>query len=91
MSLYSQYTSLWSVNNSPLTPVSQNGTNVSPQFLRGCSSQYPGLSYSMAVPPCGSPMYDSSASTEVQDAAQFDASPQGGLAPVWTPATPPSL
>eukprot|EP00066_Takifugu_rubripes_P002311 XP_003964153.1 PREDICTED: brachyury protein [Takifugu rubripes] len=88
----SQYTSLWSVSNSPLTPVSQNGTNMSSQFLRGCSSQYPGLSHSMTVPSCGSPMYDSSVSTEVHDAAQFEASPQGGgLTSVWTPATPPSL
>ncbi|CAG09486.1 unnamed protein product, partial [Tetraodon nigroviridis] len=80
----SQYTGLWSVNNSPLPPGSQNGTTVSPQVLRGCSSQYPGLSYSMAVPSCGSPMYESSASTDVHDGAPFDASPQGGLPPLWT-------
>ena len=91
MSLCSQYTSLWSVNSSPLTPASQNGTTVSPQCLRGCSSQYLGLSYSKAVPSCGSPLYDSSVCTEAHEAAQFDASPQGSLPPVWAPATPPSL
>lgn len=90
VSLCSQYTNLWSVSNSPLTPVSQNGSN-SPQFLRGYSSQYPGLSHSMTVPSCGSPMYDSNVSSEAHDAAQFDASPHEGLPSVWTPATPPSL
>lgn len=94
MSLYSQYTSLWSVSNSPLTPVSQNGgtyNNLSSQFLRGSSSHYTSLSHSVTVPSSGSPMYDSSAATEVHDAAQYDTSPHGRLPSAWTPVTPPSL
>uniref|UniRef100_A0A3Q3W6Y9 T-box transcription factor T n=1 Tax=Mola mola TaxID=94237 RepID=A0A3Q3W6Y9_MOLML len=90
----SQYTSLWSVSNSPLTPVSQNGgtnTSLSTQFLRGSSSHYTGVSHSVTVPSSGSPMYDSSTATEVHDAVQYDASPHGRLPSAWTPVTPPSL
>ncbi|XP_069000180.1 T-box transcription factor T isoform X3 [Embiotoca jacksoni] len=90
----SQYTSLWSVSNSPLTPVSQNGginNCLSSQFLRGSSSHYPSLSHSVTVPSSGSPMYDSGIVTEVHDTAQYDTSPHGRLLSAWTPVTPPSL
>ncbi|XP_022599627.1 brachyury protein [Seriola dumerili] len=90
----SQYTSLWSVSNSPLTPVSQNGginNSLSSQFLRGSSSHYQGLSHSVTAPSSGSPMYDSGTATEVHDTAQYDTSPQGRLPSAWTPITPPSL
>ncbi|XP_003441056.1 brachyury protein isoform X2 [Oreochromis niloticus] len=90
----SQYTSLWSVSNSPLTPVSQNGginNCLSSQFLRGSSSYYPTLSHSVTVPSSGSPMYDNSTATEVHDTAQYDLSPHGRLPSAWTPVTPPSL
>lgn len=94
VSLYSQYTSLWSVSNSPLTPVSQNGganNGLSSQYLRGSGSHYPSLSHSVAVPSSGSPMYDSGTATELHDAAQYDTSPHGRLPSAWTPVTPPSL
>lgn len=94
MSLYSQYTSLWSVSNSPLTPVSQNGginNSLSSQFLRGSGSQYTSLSHSATVPSSGSPMYDSGTAAEVHDTAQYDTSPHGRLPSAWTPVTPPSL
>lgn len=95
MSLYSQYTSLWSVSNSPLTPVSQNGginNGLSSQFLRGSSSHYPSLSHSVTVPSSGSPMYDNGTAAEVHDATQYDTgSPHGRLPSAWTPVTPPSL
>ncbi|XP_041803793.1 T-box transcription factor T [Chelmon rostratus] len=90
----SQYTSLWSVSNSPLTPVSQNGganNGLSSQYLRGSGSHYPSLSHSVAVPSSGSPMYDSGTATELHDAAQYDTSPHGRLPSAWTPVTPPSL
>ncbi|KAM3606648.1 uncharacterized protein V6R79_020490 [Siganus canaliculatus] len=90
----SQYTSLWSVSNSPLTPVTQNsGTNngLSSQFLRGSSSHYPSLSHSVTVPPSGSPIYDSSTGTDVHDSFQYDISPHGRVPSAWTPVTPPSL
>uniref|UniRef100_A0A672HG44 T-box transcription factor T n=1 Tax=Salarias fasciatus TaxID=181472 RepID=A0A672HG44_SALFA len=93
-SLCSQYTSLWSVSNSPLTPVSQNGgvnNCLSSQFLRGSSSHYPGLSHSVAAPPSGASMYDSGAAAEVHDGSQYEASPPGRLPSAWTPVTPPSL
>ncbi|XP_041645904.1 T-box transcription factor T [Cheilinus undulatus] len=90
----SQYTSLWSVSNSPLTPVSQNGglnNSLSSQFLRGSSSHYPNLSHPATAPSSGSPMYDGSSATEVHDTAQYDTSPHGRLLSAWTPVTPPSL
>ena len=96
MSLCSQYTSLWSVSNSPLTPVSQNGginNSLSSQFLRGSGSHYPGLSHSHSatVPSSGSPMYDSTATEVHHDTTQYDSSPHGRLPSAWTPVTPPSL
>uniref|UniRef100_A0A3Q3N2T0 T-box transcription factor Tb n=2 Tax=Mastacembelus armatus TaxID=205130 RepID=A0A3Q3N2T0_9TELE len=89
-----QYTSLWSVSNSPLTPVSHNGeinNSLSLQFLRGSSSHYPSLSHSATVPSSGSPMYDNSTATEMHDAGQYDTSPHSRLPSAWTPVTPPSL
>lgn len=89
-----QYTSLWSVSNSPLTPGSQNGginNCLSSQFLRGSSSHYSSLSHSVTVPSSGSPMYDNGTATEVHDTAQYDLSPHGRLPSAWTPVTPPSL
>ncbi|KAM3862715.1 T-box transcription factor T [Diretmus argenteus] len=89
----SQYSSLWSVSNSPLTPVSQTGgmsNSLSSQFLRGSSSHYPGLS-AVTVPSSGSPMYDGSTATEVHDTTQYDTSLHGRLPSAWTPVTPPSL
>uniref|UniRef100_A0A8C9WQY8 T-box transcription factor T n=1 Tax=Sander lucioperca TaxID=283035 RepID=A0A8C9WQY8_SANLU len=94
LSLYSQYTSLWSVSNPPLTPVSQNGginNSLSSQFLRGSSSHYPSLSHSVTVPSSGSPIYDSSTATEMHDTSQYDISPHGRLPSAWTPVTPPTL
>ncbi|KAF3708361.1 Brachyury protein T [Channa argus] len=90
----SQYTSLWSVSNSPLTPVSQNGdinNSLSFPFLRGSSSHYPSLSHSATVPSSGSPLYDSSPTTDMHDAVQYDTAPHGRLTSAWTPVTPPSL
>ncbi|KAM9365435.1 T-box transcription factor T [Pholidichthys leucotaenia] len=91
----SQYTSLWSMGNSALSPVAQNGginNCLSSQFLRGSSSHYSSLSHSVTVPSAGSPMYDSSIAAEVHDATtQYDTSPHGRLPSVWTPVTPPSL
>uniref|UniRef100_A0A8C9WU59 T-box transcription factor T n=1 Tax=Sander lucioperca TaxID=283035 RepID=A0A8C9WU59_SANLU len=90
----SQYTSLWSVSNPPLTPVSQNGginNSLSSQFLRGSSSHYPSLSHSVTVPSSGSPIYDSSTATEMHDTSQYDISPHGRLPSAWTPVTPPTL
>ncbi|XP_053292660.1 T-box transcription factor T isoform X1 [Pleuronectes platessa] len=90
----SQYTSLWSVSNSPLTPVSQNGdlnNSLTSQVLRGSSNYYPGLAHSVTVPSSGSPMYDSGAPTDVHDTAQYDASPHARIPSSWTPVTPPSL
>lgn len=92
--LCSQYTSLWSVSNSPMTAAPQNGgtdNNLGSQFLRGSGAHYHGLTNSATAPSSGSPMYDSSAATEVHDAAQYDSSPHGRLPSVWTPVTPPSL
>ncbi|XP_062286609.1 T-box transcription factor T isoform X3 [Scomber scombrus] len=89
-----QYTSLWSVSNSPLTPVTQTGginNSLSSQFLRGSSSHYPNLPHSVTVPSSGTPMYDSSTAAEAHDAAQYDTSPHGRLSSAWTPVTPPSL
>lgn len=87
----SQYSSLWSVSNSALAPVSQTGginSCLGSQFFRGSSSHYPGLSHSVPAPPSGSPLYDSSSALEAQDAvAQYD----GRLPSAWTPVTPPSL
>lgn len=93
-SLCSQYTSLWSVSNSPLTPVSQNGgmnNSLSSQFLRGSSSHYPGPPHSATVPSSGSPLYDGGTAADVHDTAQYDTSPHGRLPSAWTPVTPPSL
>ncbi|KAM9726883.1 T-box transcription factor T [Menidia menidia] len=90
----SQYSGLWSVSNSPLTPVPQSGginSCLGSQFLRGSSSHYPGLSHSVTAPPSGSPMYDSSPAIDVHDAVQYDAPPHGRLPSAWTPVTPPSL
>ncbi|XP_034465309.1 T-box transcription factor T [Hippoglossus hippoglossus] len=90
----SQYTSLWSVSNSPLTPVSQNGdlnNSLTSQVLRGSSNYYPGLAHSVTVPSSGSSMYDSGAATDVHDTAQYDASPHARIPSSWTPVTPPSL
>ncbi|KAK5882237.1 T-box transcription factor T isoform X1 [Gymnodraco acuticeps] len=90
----SQYTSMWSVSNPPLTPVSQSegmNNSLSSQFLRGSGSHYPGLSHSVTAPSSGSPMYDSGPATELHDTAQYDTSPHGRLPSAWTPVTPPSL
>ncbi|KAI9519996.1 hypothetical protein NQZ68_023023 [Dissostichus eleginoides] len=90
----SQYTSMWSVSNPPLTPVSQSegmNNSLSSQFLRGSGSHYPGLSHSVTAPSSGSPMYDSGPATELHDTAQYDTSPHGRLPSAWAPVTPPSL
>ncbi|KAM6956775.1 T-box transcription factor T [Aplochiton taeniatus] len=91
----SQYTSLWSVSNPSLAPVSQAGgmaSSLGCQFLRSSSTHYPSLSQSVTVPPSGSPMYDSSTATDVHDTTAYhDTSPLGRLPTAWTPVTPPSL
>lgn len=92
--LCSQYTSLWSASNSPMTAASQSGgtdDNLGSQFLRGSGSHYQSLSNTSLAPSSGSPLYDSSAATEAHDAPQFESSPHGRLPSVWTPVTPPSL
>lgn len=94
VSLCSQYTSLWSMSNSPMTPGSQNGgmnNGLSSQFLRGSSSHYPSLSHSDTAPSTGSPLFDSGTATEVHDTSQYDANPHGRLPSAWTDVTPPSL
>ncbi|CAB1338665.1 unnamed protein product [Coregonus sp. 'balchen'] len=92
--------SLWSVSNPSLTPVSQSGgisNSLGSQFLRGPSgSHYPGLSHSVTAPPGGSPLYDGSTATEVHDSttlSHYDTSPHRHtqLTTVWSPVTPPSL
>ncbi|XP_050982235.1 T-box transcription factor T isoform X2 [Labeo rohita] len=90
----SQYTSLWSVGNSPLTPVSQTGTmssSVSSQFLRGSASHYSTMAHPVTAPSSGSPLYDSTAVSEVQEASQYDSSAHVRLPTAWTQVTPPSL
>ncbi|KAI1894550.1 hypothetical protein AGOR_G00116940 [Albula goreensis] len=90
----SQYPSLWSVSNSSLAPVSQSTgmpTALGSPFLRSSTSHYPALSHPSAVPPSGSPLYDSSVPADVHDTSQYDASPHTRLATAWTPVTPPSL
>ncbi|XP_049592455.1 T-box transcription factor T isoform X1 [Syngnathus scovelli] len=97
----SQYTSLWSMSNTPLTPVTpvshhsggimNNNNNLSSQFLRGSGSHYPNLAHSVPAPSTGSPMYDSSTTTtEGHDSVQYDASLQRH-SPAWTPVTLPSM
>ncbi|CAJ1067792.1 T-box transcription factor T [Xyrichtys novacula] len=86
----SPYSGLWSVSNPPLTPGSQTGSLTS-HFLRGSSSHYPGLSHSATAPSSGSPLYDSSTPSEVQDSAQYDTSPHRPITSAWTPVTPPPL
>ncbi|XP_054654842.1 T-box transcription factor T [Dunckerocampus dactyliophorus] len=92
----SQYTSLWSMSNASLAPVTTVShhsaginNNLSSHFLRGSSSPYSSLSYTVTASSSGSPMYDSS-STEGLDTAQYDASLQRP-SPNWTPVTLPSL
>ncbi|ROI15185.1 Brachyury protein [Anabarilius grahami] len=63
----SQYTSLWSVGNTPLTPASQVGSMTSclgSQFLRGSASHYSSLTH--PAPSSGSPLYDSTAVPEIE-------------------------
>ncbi|TNN66689.1 Brachyury protein [Liparis tanakae] len=87
----SQYTSLWSMSNSPMTPGSQHGgmnNGLSSQFLRGSSSHYPSLSHSDTAPSTGSPLYDSGTATEVHDTSQYDANPHARLPSAWTPRIP---
>ncbi|XP_061692998.1 T-box transcription factor T isoform X2 [Syngnathoides biaculeatus] len=92
----SQYTSLWSMSNASLTPVTPPShhsggmnNNLSSQFLRGSSGPYPNLVHSVPAPSSGSPMYDSS-STDGHDSVQYDASMQRH-SPAWTPVTLPSM
>ncbi|XP_048863441.1 T-box transcription factor T-like isoform X6 [Brienomyrus brachyistius] len=90
----SQYPSLWSMSSSSLTPVSQSSgmsNSLGSQFLRSSTTHYPGLSHPATVPLSGSPLYDSTAPSEVHEASQYDASPHARLATTWTPITPPSL
>ncbi|KAK7140643.1 hypothetical protein R3I94_013051 [Phoxinus phoxinus] len=90
----SQYTSLWSVGNSPLTPVSQAGSMASSlgsQFLRGSASHYSSLAHPVTAPSSGSQLYDSTAVTEVHEASQYDSSAHVRLPTAWTQVTPSSL
>ncbi|XP_073691313.1 T-box transcription factor T isoform X2 [Garra rufa] len=90
----SQYTSLWSVGNSPLTPVSQTGSmssSLGSQFLRSSASHYSSLAHPVTVPSSGSPLYDSTAVPEVHETSQYDSSAHVRLPTAWTQVTPPSL
>jgi len=90
----SQYTSLWSVGNSPLTSVSQAGSMASSlgsQFLRGSASHYSSLAHPVTAPSSGSQVYDSTAVTEVHEASQYDSSAHVRLPTAWTQVTPSSL
>ncbi|XP_052007442.1 T-box transcription factor T isoform X3 [Xyrauchen texanus] len=89
----SQYTSLWSMGNSPLTPVSQAGgmtSSLGSQFLRSSANHYSSLTHPVTAPPSGSPVYDT-AVPEVHEASQYDCSAYVRLPTAWTPVTPPSL
>ncbi|XP_051946424.1 T-box transcription factor T-like isoform X1 [Xyrauchen texanus] len=89
----SEYTSLWSVGNSPLTPVSQAGgitSSLGSQFLCGSASHYSSLTHPVTAPRSGSPLYDT-AVPEVHEASQYDSSAHARLPTAWTPVTPPSL
>ncbi|XP_043112033.1 T-box transcription factor T isoform X2 [Puntigrus tetrazona] len=88
----SQYTSLWSVGNSPLTPVSQTGSigsSLGSQFLRGSAGHYSSLAHPVTAPSSGSALYDST--TEVHEASQYDSSAHVRLPTAWTQVTSPSL
>ncbi|XP_042624354.1 T-box transcription factor T [Cyprinus carpio] len=90
----SQYTSLWSVGSSPLTPVSQTGSmssSLGSQFLRGSAGHYSSLAHPVTAPSSGSPLYDSTAVPEVHEASQYDISAHVRLPTAWTQVTPPSL
>ncbi|TSN48505.1 Brachyury protein [Bagarius yarrelli] len=90
----SQYTSLWSVGNAPLTPASQTGgmaSSLGSQYLRGSASHYASLSHPAPVPNSGSPLYDGTPATEIHQASPYDNATHVRLAAAWTPLTPPSL
>ncbi|XP_077102393.1 T-box transcription factor T isoform X2 [Siphateles boraxobius] len=90
----SQYTSLWSVGNSPLTPVSQAGSMASSlgsQFLRGSASHCSSLAPPVTSPSSGCQVYDSTAGTEVHEDPQYDSSAHVRLPTAWTQVTPSSL
>ncbi|XP_072532945.1 T-box transcription factor T [Salminus brasiliensis] len=90
----SQYTSLWTVGNAPLTPVSQSGgmvSGLSSGFLCGSTSHYTSLSHPSTVPSTGSPLYDSTPAHEVHEASHYDSSTHVRLPTAWTPITPPSI
>uniref|UniRef100_A0A4W4FBJ3 T-box transcription factor T n=1 Tax=Electrophorus electricus TaxID=8005 RepID=A0A4W4FBJ3_ELEEL len=90
----SQYTNLWTVGNTPLTPMSQSGGmagSLGSQFLRGSASHYTSLSHPGTAPPPGSPLYDSTASPEVHESTPYDGSAHVRLHAAWAPITPPSL
>uniref|UniRef100_A0A8C1SU56 T-box transcription factor T n=1 Tax=Cyprinus carpio TaxID=7962 RepID=A0A8C1SU56_CYPCA len=90
----SQYTSLWSVGSSPLTPVSQTGSmssSLGSQFLRGSAGHYSSLAHPVTAPSSGSPLYDSTSVPEVHEASQYDSSAHVRLPTAWTQVTPPSL
>uniref|UniRef100_A0A673IHW9 T-box transcription factor T n=1 Tax=Sinocyclocheilus rhinocerous TaxID=307959 RepID=A0A673IHW9_9TELE len=89
-----QYTSLWSVGNSPLTPVSQTGSigsSLGSQFLRGSGAHYSSLAHPATAPSSGSPLYDSTAVPEVHEASQYDSSAHVRLPTAWTQVISPSL
>ncbi|XP_060780615.1 T-box transcription factor T isoform X3 [Neoarius graeffei] len=90
----SQYTSLWSVGNTPLTPVSQTGgmaSSLGSQYLRGSANHYSSLSHPATVPNPGSPLYDGTQATELHNASPYESATHVRLAAAWTPITPPSL
>uniref|UniRef100_A0A672NG19 T-box transcription factor T n=1 Tax=Sinocyclocheilus grahami TaxID=75366 RepID=A0A672NG19_SINGR len=89
-----QYSSLWSVGNSPLTPVSQTGSigsSLGSQFLRGSAAHYSSLAHPATSPSSGSPLYDSTAVPEVHEASQYDSSAHVRLPTAWTQVISPSL
>ncbi|KAM4866212.1 T-box transcription factor T [Thomomys bottae] len=86
----SQYSSLWSVSNSPLAPGSQTAgvsSGLGAPFFRGSPVHYAPLTPGQNP---GSPLYEgASAGTDIPD-SQYDAA-QGRLLASWTPVSPPSL
>ncbi|XP_042545643.1 T-box transcription factor T isoform X1 [Dipodomys spectabilis] len=91
----SQYSSLWSVSNSAITPASQCpqagvSSGLGTPFFRGSPVHYAPLAPAAPGPNPGSPLYEgASAVTDIPD-GQYD-SAQARLLASWTPVSPPSL
>ncbi|XP_012880002.1 PREDICTED: brachyury protein isoform X2 [Dipodomys ordii] len=91
----SQYSSLWSVSNSAITPGSQCpqagvSSGLGTPFFRGSPVHYAPLAPAAPGPNPGSPLYEGASTvTDIPD-GQYD-SAQARLLASWTPVSPPSL